>query len=104
MTKKFRGFTLIELLVVIAIIGILAGIVLVSLSGARNQASDARIQAEMGQIRTQAEAYYIDNDSSYGASDALCVDGDIAKLIADIEVQNSTGSVVCNSTATAYCA
>lgn len=52
-TKK--GFTLIELLVVIAIIGILASVVLASLSTARNRGRAASAQASMSQMRAAAE-------------------------------------------------
>ena len=52
-----KGFTLVELLVVIAIIGILASVILASLSGARIKSRDARRLSDLKEIRTALELY-----------------------------------------------
>ncbi len=60
--NRQAGFTLIELLVVIAIIGLLASIVLTSVSTARKLARDAKRKADIKQIDTAIQAYTIDKD------------------------------------------
>ncbi|HUD02706.1 MAG TPA: prepilin-type N-terminal cleavage/methylation domain-containing protein, partial [Candidatus Paceibacterota bacterium] len=56
-----KGFTLIELMVVIAIIGILASIIMVSLSSAQSKGRDAKRVADIRTIQLALEEYYNDN-------------------------------------------
>ena len=57
-----KGFTLIELLVVVAIIGILATVVLASLSQVRSRAQGAKAVADLRSLSHAFRVYEIDND------------------------------------------
>ncbi|MDD5639575.1 MAG: prepilin-type N-terminal cleavage/methylation domain-containing protein [Candidatus Pacebacteria bacterium] len=85
-----KGFTLIELLVVIAIIGILAGIIIVSMGTAQKQAEDAKIQATMDQMRTAAQVYYNAN----GNYTSLAANTDYAALVTSISGISTVTTVI----------
>jgi general secretion pathway protein G len=63
---RFReqGFTLIELLVVIVIIGILSGIVLITLNEARAKSRDGRRVQDLHQVENALAVYYA-NSGAY---------------------------------------
>ena len=63
-----EGFTLIELLIVIVIIGILAAIVVFSVSGVTNNGAAASCKQTLNEVQTAVEAYYANNSNAYPSS------------------------------------
>jgi general secretion pathway protein G len=63
-----EGFTLIELMVVILIIGLLATIVVQNLRSATDRAKRVKAQADIAQIKSGLDRYYLDA-GSYPTSD-----------------------------------
>lgn len=62
-----KGFTLIELLVVIAVIGVLSAIILVAINPVAriNQANDAEVKSEIGQIATALATFATSRNGAY---------------------------------------
>ncbi len=93
MMKKFffrekKGFTLIELLIVVAIIGIIAGIAIPRFLGVRTKAKVTRAFADMANIGTALEMYYVDKDAypevlEVTAGKTALMDGDYISSIPD---------------------
>lgn len=53
-----RGFTLIELLIVVVILGVLAGIVVFSVSGITDKGHQSACQADVAGVTAAEEAFY----------------------------------------------
>ncbi|MDD5639744.1 MAG: prepilin-type N-terminal cleavage/methylation domain-containing protein [Candidatus Pacebacteria bacterium] len=75
MTSKQKSFTLIELLVVIAIIGILAGILIISMGSATDSANDARRKADISSINKAIIAYGAQHNGIYPIQATECTIG-----------------------------
>jgi prepilin-type N-terminal cleavage/methylation domain-containing protein len=79
--SSIRGFTLIELLVVIAIIGILAGLLLPALGGAREAAKKAKAGVLVNSLGLALKAYY--NEYGYWPNNQTALTSDQSGCLDD---------------------
>ena len=98
-----KNFTLIELLVAIVIIGILASVILASLSDARDQGIETKIKTEMDSIAKRAA---IDEASSF-TYETVCGSATINQSPEITALETSinslaSSSMICNSESTRY--
>lgn len=83
--KNLKGFTLIELLVVIAVLGLLASIVIVSVSKVRAKGRDSRRISDVKTVRAALDSYYL-TKKQYPTSADNCT-------TTEIQMQNATDYV-----------
>lgn len=67
MKTKLRSFTLVELLVVIVVMGILATVVTLSFTSAKNKADDRRALADVNSIASGLDQYSLSHGRKYPA-------------------------------------
>ncbi len=70
-----EGFTLIELLIVVVILGILAAIVVFSVTGVNNTSKVSACKTDIKTIDTAAEAYFAQNSTNPATMAALVTGG-----------------------------
>jgi prepilin-type N-terminal cleavage/methylation domain-containing protein len=98
--KKDHGFTLIELMIVIAIIGILAAIAIPQFSAYRKRSYNSSAQADVRNIATAEEAYYV--ESSGYTSTLSTLTGSVYGYYQSNNVTTSLGCDTSNYTITGY--
>ena len=65
MSRPSHGFTLVELLIVVTILGILAGVILPSISARSGEAQEAQVRASLKAIREAISRYHAEHDGVY---------------------------------------
>lgn len=102
-----KGFTLIELLVVIAIIGVLASVILVSVTTARQKSADSAIKANIDQLRKEADFFFDDElrgNGTYGSTfTAAACDTTAGTLFADPKIAEQYNAAATASGLPANC-
>jgi len=89
------GFTLIELLIVIVILGVLAGIVVFSVSGITNRGDAAACKASVKTVQVAQEAYFAKTTpGAYAASVDALVTAGLISAPAPTDVATTTSGAV----------
>ena len=103
--KNQKGFTIIELIVVIAIIAVLAGIVLINVTGYINKGKDAAIAGNLSSIMTNAAVFF----ETPGNYTGFCTSNGAAVPLAAADQANDGNTTAnqvtdCNDSAAAWAA
>jgi prepilin-type N-terminal cleavage/methylation domain-containing protein len=89
--RSESGFTLIELLIVIVILGILAAIVVFSVSGITDRGKTSACKADVATVTVAGEAYYAQNGSYAANVGALVTAGFIHSDPGDVNYTVNAG-------------
>jgi type IV pilus assembly protein PilA len=91
-TKHEHGFTLIELMVVLIVIGVLIAIAIPAYIGFKHRAADRTAQANLRTGLAAAEAYYTDNVTYSGMTEAdmRAIDSGISPTLAVVSAGDSS--------------